>query len=81
MMHRCIEIFHIPRDQRIVAAHFQRQHLARLAGELAVQDRAHLVAAGKQNAVELRMLRQRFAGGATAVDQIQHAVGQARALP
>ena len=45
----------VPHDQRVVAAHFQRQHLARLAAELLVQRDAGLAAAGEQDAVDVRV--------------------------
>ena len=75
-MHCCIKIAHIPCDERVIAAHFQRQHLARLAGELPMQQGACLVAAGEQDAVEVRMRCQRGAGVTRAVDQIDDAIRQ-----
>jgi hypothetical protein len=72
---------HVPDHQRVVAAHFQRQHLARLAAELLVQRGAGLAAAGEQHAVDQRVLAQRDAGVAAAVDQVQHALRQAGLFP
>ena len=70
-----------PDDQRIVAAEFERQQHVRTARELAVDQRAGLRRAGEEHAVEARCIEQRRAGFARALQQIEHARGQARFIP
>ena len=81
MVHGGVHVLHIPYDEGIVAAHFQRQHLARLAAELAVQADARLAGTRKQHAVEVRIGAQRHARIAPAVDEVDDAIRQARLLP
>jgi len=81
MVHGRVDLLHVPHDERIITAHFQRQHLAWLAAELFMQGGAGLAAAGEQHAVDLRLRAECDAGIAAAVHQVQHALRQAGLLP
>jgi hypothetical protein len=68
-------------DERIVAAHLQREHDLRTTAELLVQQRAGIRAAGEEQAVDLPMIRQRNAGVLLALHEVQHARRQAGFAP
>ncbi len=52
-MQRRIDIGHVGDDQRVVAAHLQRQHLLGLAAEIAMEVETRRRAAGEQYAVDI----------------------------
>ena len=80
-MQRRIDIGHVGDDQRVVAAHLQRQHLLRLAAEIAMEMETGRRAASEQHAVDITIFQQRLASGFSALQQIDHPVRDARLLP
>jgi hypothetical protein len=80
-MHGGIDVLDLSHDQRIVAAHFQREHDLRTAAELPMQQRAGIRAAREEQAIDLPMIRQRNAGVLLALHQVQHAGRQAGLRP
>lgn len=78
---RRIAIVETVDDQRVVAAHLQRQDLLRLPRQLAMQVIAGAGAAGEQQAVDIRTGRQRFAGFTAALHQVDHPVRQTGLQP
>ena len=80
-MYRRIDVLRVVDNQRIVAAHFQRENLFRLAGELAVQLKPCRRAAGKQQPVNIRLGAERFAGFSSALQQVQNPRRQSRLGP
>ena len=81
MVDCAIHIRHILHDQRVVAAHFQRQDFLRLATELLVQQVPDGGTAGKEQAVDQRMTGQGFSGRRGALHQVDHAIGNAGFFP
>jgi hypothetical protein len=61
-MDGAVDVAHIFHDQRVVATHLQCQDLARLAGKLLMQEVAGTGGAGEEEAVDVRVARQRLAG-------------------
>ncbi len=80
-MHRGIDVPWVVNDQRIIAAHLQRKDLLRLPGQLAMQMKTGGRAAGKQQPIDVRLAAERLAGFPTALQQVEHAGGQASLLP
>src|SRR3546814_2073964 len=70
----------VPHDDRVVAAHFQREHLARLARELAVERKPRARRSGKQQPVDAVMARERLARIGAPDDEAQHLLRYARAV-
>ena len=72
-----VDVARIPDDERIVAAHFEREDLVRRLGELAVKGEAGAGRAGEQEAVEPGMGGERLAGLRPALDAAYRAFGHA----
>ena len=75
-----MNILDIPNDDRIVPAHFQRQYLVGPIGELTVERDAGLGRAGKQQAVDIGMCRQYFAGFRATLGNTDDAFGNSRLM-
>ena len=71
-MHGGGDVYGVIHNQRVVAAHFQGQDFARVAGELPVQNFSGRGAAGKEQAINIRMIGQGDAGFPGALHQVQH---------
>ncbi|MNH02835.1 hypothetical protein D3C79_620810 [compost metagenome] len=69
---RRLQILDLINDQRVVAAHFQRQNLVRAPGELLVQQIAGAARTGEEQTVDTRVGGQRHTGFARALDQVQY---------
>ena len=68
----------MPDDERVVAAHFEREDLVRRLGELAVEREPGAGRAGEQQAVEAGMGGERLADLGPALDAADDALGHAR---
>ncbi len=80
-MHRTVDVAHIFHDQRVVAAHLQRQNFARLAGKLLMEEMTGAGGAGKEEAVDIGVASQRLASLDLPLHQIEHSLGQSGLLP
>ncbi len=73
-----VDVGRVPDDDRVVAAHFEREDLLRRVGELAMEGDAGAGRAGEEQAVDPGMARQRPADFGPALDAAQHVLGHAR---
>ena len=80
-MDGAVDVAHVFHDERVVAPHLQRQDLARLTGELLMQEVAGTGRAGEEEAVDVRIARQGLAGLHLPLHQVDDTRGQARLLP
>jgi hypothetical protein len=72
-----LEVAGVPGAERVVAAHFEREDLARRVGELAIERRAGAGRSGEEQAIEPRMGGERLAGVGPALDAADDALGHA----